>query len=128
MRRPTRALGLSDDEARRRARLRFGSPVVQRERTFDIDLARGVDAFCRNVRSGVRSLLRTPGFTLTVVLTRALAIGGNKKFGIRLALGATALSLQRMVVGHVVRLGGTGVALGLPLAVAAAYVMRELLF
>jgi macrolide transport system ATP-binding/permease protein len=51
-----------------------------------------------------------------------------KEFGIRLALGATPLSLQQMVVGNAVRLVSTGVALGLPLAVAAAYFMRDLLF
>jgi ABC-type antimicrobial peptide transport system permease subunit len=51
-----------------------------------------------------------------------------KEFGIRLALGATPLSLQRMVVNNVVRLLGISVALGLPLAVAAAYLMRDLLF
>jgi predicted lysophospholipase L1 biosynthesis ABC-type transport system permease subunit len=51
-----------------------------------------------------------------------------KEFGIRLALGATALSLQQMVVGNAVRLVSGGVALGLPLAVAAAYFMRDLLF
>jgi putative ABC transport system permease protein len=51
-----------------------------------------------------------------------------KEFGIRIALGATPLSLQRMVVNNVVRLLATGVALGLPLAVAAAYFMRDLLF
>jgi predicted permease len=51
-----------------------------------------------------------------------------KEFGIRLALGATPLSIQRMVVNNVVRLLGAGVALGLPLAMAAAYLMRDLLF
>jgi putative ABC transport system permease protein len=51
-----------------------------------------------------------------------------KEFGIRIAVGATPLSLQRMVVNNVVRLLGTGVALGLPMAVAAAYSMRGLLF
>ena len=61
------------------------------------------------------------------VMSYAVAQRG-KEFGIRLALGATPLSLQRMVVHNVVRLLGTGVALGLPLAVAAAYFMRDLLF
>lgn len=51
-----------------------------------------------------------------------------KEFGIRLALGATPRSLQRMVVKSGVRLLGTGMALGVPLAMAAAYLMRDLLF
>ena len=33
-----------------------------------------------------------------------------------------------MVVGNVLRLAGTGVALGAPLAVAASYVMQDMLF
>jgi putative ABC transport system permease protein len=51
-----------------------------------------------------------------------------KEFGIRIAVGATPLSLQRMVVANVLRLVGTGVALGAPLAVAAGYVMRDMVF
>lgn len=61
------------------------------------------------------------------VMSYAVAQGA-KEFGIRLALGATPRSLQRMVVNSVVRLLSTGVALGVPLAVAAAYFMRDLLF
>jgi putative ABC transport system permease protein len=51
-----------------------------------------------------------------------------KEFGIRLAVGATPLSLQWMVVGNVLRIAGTGVVIGAPLAVAAGYVMRDMLF
>jgi hypothetical protein len=72
-----RSEGLSDEEARRRARIQFGNPLAQRERTRDIDITRGVDTASRNIRFAVRSLLRTPGFTATVVLTLALGIGAN---------------------------------------------------
>jgi putative ABC transport system permease protein len=72
-----RSEGFSDDVARRRARLQFGNPVVQRERTLDVDLARVVDALGRNIRYAVRSLLRTPGFSLTVAITLSLGIGAN---------------------------------------------------
>jgi predicted permease len=52
----------------------------------------------------------------------------SKELGIRLALGATPGLLQRMIVGHTLRLVGTGVALGAPLAVVAGFVLRDVLF
>jgi len=72
-----RTEGVNDDEAARRAKLQFGNPVVQRERTRDVDISHAVDAMIRNLRHAVRALRRTPGFTVTVTLTLALGIGAN---------------------------------------------------
>ena len=58
-----RAGGLPTDEARGQARLQFGHPVAQRERTRDVDVANTLDTLLRNLRLALRGMRRTPGFT-----------------------------------------------------------------
>jgi putative ABC transport system permease protein len=72
-----RSEGLSDEDARRRARVQFGNVSVLAERTRDMDGAPAVEAWLRDVRYAVRSLRRTPGFSLAVLLTLALGMGAN---------------------------------------------------
>jgi predicted permease len=72
-----RISGLSPEEAERRARVKFGNPLLQAERTRDMDMALWADGLARNLRHAARSLRRAPGFALTVVATLALGIGAN---------------------------------------------------
>ena len=52
----------------------------------------------------------------------------TREFGIRLASGAGASDMLRLVVGEGAVVCGTGLAIGLPAAVAAARVFEDLLF
>jgi putative ABC transport system permease protein len=101
-----RAAGVSEDEARRRARRQFGHVTLQAERTRDVDVMLWVDALRRNVRYAVRTLMRTPAFTATVVLTLALGIGANT--AVFSAINAVLLQPLRFPHGdRLMRIGQT---------------------
>ena len=76
----TRALierGMSRKDAELEARRRFGSVLKQKEAGHEIKAGRFLEDVLRDVRFMARGLVRTPGFTLAVVLTLALGIGAN---------------------------------------------------
>ena len=69
--------GLSRHEAERVAQLHFGGLTRHIERTRDMDINALLDSTLRNFKYAVRSLSKTPAFTITVLLTLALGIGAN---------------------------------------------------
>jgi predicted permease len=69
--------GMSEAEARRAARVRFGNPVVMKERTLGADAALGVESLWRDVKFAIRQLKKSPAFAVTVLLTLAIGIGAN---------------------------------------------------
>src|SRR5262245_20730711 len=69
--------GLNDVEAQRAARRRFGNLTRLKERGHDERTMRLAEDVTRDVRQAARALWRSPGFSLAVILTLALGIGGN---------------------------------------------------
>jgi putative ABC transport system permease protein len=69
--------GLSDVDAERAARRRFGNVTRLKERGHDERTVRVAEDIARDVRHGARALWRSPGFSLAVILTLAVGIGGN---------------------------------------------------
>jgi predicted permease len=71
------ASGMSPEEARRDALLRFGNPSVWRERINEIDLMILPQTILQDLRYGARILYRNAGFTAAAVLALAIGIGVN---------------------------------------------------
>src|ERR1700733_2573556 len=69
--------GLSAEEARRQALIRFGGKQQAIEQHRDARGLPGLEIFFQDLRYAVRALFKNPGFTVAVVITLALGIAVN---------------------------------------------------
>ncbi len=70
-------MGADPEAARRRARLDLGGTEQVKERTRDVHGTSTIDSIMRDLRYAVRSLLRSPSFTLAAVAALGLGIGST---------------------------------------------------
>jgi putative ABC transport system permease protein len=71
------ARGLSPEEARRRAYVKFGSARRVHESEWESNTMMLIEGVWRDLKYAARTLTRTPGFTVAAILVMALGIGAN---------------------------------------------------
>jgi len=71
------ARGMSREEARRQAYLKFGNPTRVREEIWQMNSIAPLENFLRDLRYAWRTLRRNPGYALIAILTLGLGIGAN---------------------------------------------------
>src|SRR5258708_28945887 len=69
------ARGMSPEEARRQARLKFGNAQKVRESLWMQNTPQRLTTIARDVRYALRTLSRTPGFSIIAIVVMALCLG-----------------------------------------------------
>src|ERR1700684_4317117 len=69
--------GISEEEARYAALRAFGNPTLIREQTHATWSWNWLESLARDLRYSLRTLRRTPGFSIIAIVVMALGIGAN---------------------------------------------------
>src|ERR1043166_5632574 len=93
--------GMMAENARREARIELGGVDQVKEQVHEVRSGHSLETFFQDFRFGLRMLLKSPGFTLTVILTLALSVGANTAiFSL-----VNALLLKNLPYAHPERMG-----------------------
>src|SRR5215467_9060867 len=93
--------GMPPNEARRAAQLELGGMDQVKEQVHEARTGHLLETLFRDLRLALRMLLKSPGFTLTVILTLALSVGANTAVFSLL----NALLLKTLPYSHPERMG-----------------------